>query len=93
MVTYFQAFENSVEVEVEDHLGKPLAALEVFSKSLNYMREKVMEMLEEDDTHVTNNKDNIEWIVTVPAIWEEIAKQFVRKAAKKVNITLLIFIE
>lgn len=91
MVTYFQAFENSVEVE--DHLGKPLAALEVFSKSLNYMREKVMEMLKEDDTHVTNNKDNIEWIVTVPAIWEEIAKQFVRKAAKKVNITLLIFIE
>lgn len=91
MATYFQSFGNSVEVE--DHLGKPLAALEVFSKSLNYMREKVMEMLRKDDTHVANNKDIIEWIITVPAIWEEIAKQFVRKAAKKVNITLLKFIE
>lgn len=91
MVTYFQSFRNLVEVE--DHLGKPLAALEVFSISLNYMREKVMEMLKEDDKQVTNNKDNIEWIITVPAIWEEIAKQFMRKAAKKVNITLLIFIE
>lgn len=91
MITYLQSFGSSVEVE--DHLGKPLDALEVFSKSLNYMREMVMDMLKKDDTHVANNEDNIEWIITVPAIWEEVAKQFVRKAAKKVNISVYIFIK
>lgn len=92
MVTYLQSFGSSVEVE--DHLGESLDALEVFSKSLNYMREVVMDMLEkDDDTHVANNKNNIEWIITVPAIWEEVAKQFVRNAAKKVNITLYIFLK
>lgn len=92
MVTYLQSFGSSVKIE--DHLGKPLDALEVFSKSLNYMREVVMDMLEkDDDTHVENNKNNIEWIITVPAIWEEVAKQFVRNAAKKVNITLYVFLK
>lgn len=72
MVIYFQVFENLVEVE--DYLGKLLVVLEVFFKFLNYMREKVMEMLEEDDIYVINNKDNIEWIVIVLVIWEEIVK-------------------
>lgn len=83
MVTHLQSFVKSVEVE--DHLGKPLNASEVFSKSLIYMREEVMKMLENDNHTQANNKDNIHWIITVPAIWEEVAKQFMRNAAKHVN--------
>lgn len=55
------------------------------------MREKVMEMLEKDDD--TINKGNIDWIITVPAIWDEAAKGFVRDAAIKVNITLYVLIK
>ena len=28
--------------------------------------------------------ENIEWVLTVPAIWDDPAKQFMRKAAEKV---------
>lgn len=83
MVTYLQSFVKSVEVK--DHLGMPLNASVVFSISLVYMRKKVMEMLKNENDTQANNEDNIHWIITVPAIWEGVAKEFMRNAARNVN--------
>lgn len=83
-------FESSMEVE--DHLGKPLAALEVFSKSLYYMKEEVLKKLKctveekEEYKDILITTENIHWIVTVPAIWDDYAKKFMRDAAEKANI-------
>ena len=30
-------------------------------------------------------EDNVTWVLTVPAIWDEPAKQFMEEAAEKVN--------
>lgn len=84
-------------MDIEDHLGKPLAALEVFSKSLNYMREEVLKKLrctvkeKKECKDVLITAENIHWIVTVPAIWDDYAKKFMRDAAEKVNIPSLIY--
>lgn len=32
--------------------------------------------------------DCIRWVITVPAIWDDSAKQFIREAAEKVAIML-----
>ena len=32
------------------------------------------------------NKDEIRWVITVPAIWRPQAKQFMREAAYEVNM-------
>lgn len=83
-------FESSMDIE--DHLGKPLAALEVFSKSLNYMREEVLKKLrctvkeKKECKDILITAENIHWIVTVPAIWDDYAKKFMRDAAEKANI-------
>lgn len=79
-------------MDVEDHLGKPLAALEVFSKSLSYMKEEVLKKLKctveekEEYKDILITTENIHWIVTVPAIWDDYAKKFMRDAAEKANI-------
>lgn len=84
-------------MDVEDHLGKPLAALEVFSKSLCYMKEEVLKKLKctveekEEYRDILISSENIHWIVTVPAIWDDYAKKFMRDAAEKVNIPSLIY--
>lgn len=83
-------FESSMDIE--DHLGKPLAALEVFSKSLDYMKEEVLKKLKctveekEEYSDILISAENIHWIVTVPAIWNDFAKKFMREAAEKANI-------
>lgn len=84
-------------MDIEDHLGKPLAALEVFSKSLAYMKEEVLKKLKstleekEEYRDILISSENIHWIVTVPAIWDDYAKKFMRDAAEKVNIPSLIY--
>lgn len=73
-------------MSIEDHMGKPLAALEVFSKSLEYMKKKVLKKITEECEGLEITAERIHWIVTVPAIWDEFAKQFMREAAEKANI-------
>ena len=36
------------------------------------------------------NPDTIRWVLTVPAIWTEASKKFMREAAEKVSIFTLI---
>lgn len=73
-------------MSIEDHMGKPLAALEVFSKSLEYMKKKVLKKITKECEGLEITAERIHWIVTVPAIWDEFAKQFMREAAEKVRI-------
>lgn len=79
-------------MQIEDHMGKPLAALEVFSKSLEYMKEMVLKKISEECEDLVPTVERIHWIVTVPAIWDEFAKQFMRNAAEKVRIGIFFCI-
>ncbi|XP_065932831.1 uncharacterized protein [Magallana gigas] len=69
---------------IPDHLTIPLEALEVFSLSIRDLRDECFRDF--DNKRIKVDPDDILWILTVPAIWGESAKQFMRKAAEKAGI-------
>ena len=71
--------ENAVSLD-----GRELPLMTVISESLKYITEKATEKLSEQVGKVINSK--IRWVLTVPALWGEEHKQFMRKAALIANI-------
>lgn len=82
-------FERSIEIE--DHLGKPLEFIDVYSKSLSYIKGVALKKLESAITDHSIMEESIHWIITVPAICDEFAS-FVRVAAEKVK-QILFYVE
>lgn len=70
--------------------GKRLPAMKVISESIEYMREHLMRELKRvrQGHPVMIRPSEIRWIVTVPAIWSNAAKQFMREAAEKVYTSI-----
>ncbi|CAB3991760.1 Hypothetical predicted protein [Paramuricea clavata] len=91
---YFEKFKMklysdeclSEETEIKAANGKSMKAIDVFSYSLRFFKEHVVEEL--SDQMSTKLVDNdICWVITVPAIWKAGAKQFMRKAAYDAGLT------
>ncbi|XP_053389263.1 heat shock 70 kDa protein 12A-like [Mercenaria mercenaria] len=72
------------ETEIEDVKGRKMKAKDVFGAAIKYLKQHLLDMLETRGTGF-ENKD-IHWILTVPAIWTDSAKQFMREAAYKADI-------
>ena len=68
---------------IKDDKGKEAPALDLFAHVIKYLKGHLLSALETKGTTV-NNMD-IHWVLTVPAIWTDSAKQFMREAANKVN--------
>ena len=64
--------------------GKEVSAMKVFALSLKFFREHALQELNDQSTVTLKNED-IRWVITVPAIWRESAKQFMRQAAYQVR--------
>ena len=56
-----------------------MLALEVFGESIRYLKDHALCQL-----GGTFDDDDIRWVLTVPAIWDDSAKQFMRLAAEMV---------
>lgn len=67
---------------VEAAHGKHLPVKEVFSKSIEYMKNHVIEHLNQNG--ITYPELETKWVITVPAIWNDQAKNVMRRAAEKV---------
>jgi len=70
---------------LEARNGKRLLALDIFSKALNYLKERALERIHEQ-SGVEYTAEEVRWVVTVPAIWKQSAKQFMREAAYKAGL-------
>ena len=64
--------------------GRQLSLMKVISHSLRFIAEKALEKLAEQVGKVVSTK--IRWVLTVPALWSEEHKQFMRKAAVEAGI-------
>ncbi|XP_033742411.1 heat shock 70 kDa protein 12A-like isoform X2 [Pecten maximus] len=74
----------SKKIMLKDIRDKELPALKVFSEAIKFLKGHLMKALEKRSTEV---KDvDIEWVLTVPAIWNDPAKQFMRLAAEEAGI-------
>lgn len=61
-----------------------MSALKVFGASIGYLRKH---MVDAYGSRVLGIDDvDVKWVLTVPAIWDEAAKQFMREAAELVRI-------
>eukprot|EP00058_Branchiostoma_floridae_P006840 XP_002592328.1 hypothetical protein BRAFLDRAFT_240135 [Branchiostoma floridae] len=65
--------------------GRTLPALDVFSHALKFISDHLRDAVKVS-TGADIQTHNIRWVITVPAIWNEAAKQFMREAAYKAGI-------
>ena len=64
--------------------GKQMSGIKVFSSALNFLKEHLIKNI--NNRHAGNKitVDKVRWVLTVPAIWDNSAKQFMRECAEKV---------
>ena len=61
--------------------------MKVFSLSIEYLKEHCLKTI--NDRGFTPKREDIKFVLTVPAIWNDISKQFMRTAAIKVWLKLI----
>ena len=59
--------------------------MSVVSHAIRFLSQHLIHRLK-TESGVTLSSSNIRWVLTVPAIWNDKAKQFMREAAYMVNI-------
>ena len=71
--------------------GATVPAMTVFCHALQFFKDHALqEITDQSDVKITN--DDVNWVITVPAIWKAPAKQFMRQAAYIVSFcTILCF--
>ena len=69
-------------MKLEDVTGKSLLAIEVFSLSIQALKSHMEEQFRKNRIEIKPRE--IKWVITVPAIWSDSAKQFMRMSAEKV---------
>ncbi|XP_021376572.1 heat shock 70 kDa protein 12B-like isoform X2 [Mizuhopecten yessoensis] len=79
---------------IEDESGKSMKAKTVFASGIRFLKNHAEELI--NTRGMSFEEWEIRWVVTVPAIWSDAAKQFMREAAQKAEIMndqLLIALE
>lgn len=75
----------SESTKLKDITDKELPAVDVFAAVIQFFRESLQKRLNtrnlEDFTY-----DDVYWVITVPAIWDLKAKEFMRRAAEKAGL-------
>ena len=57
----------------------------VFSLAIRYLKEDLMETCRKRLVNDSLNDTDVYWVLTVPAIWNDSAKQFMRESANQVR--------
>ncbi|XP_078592854.1 heat shock 70 kDa protein 12A-like [Branchiostoma floridae x Branchiostoma japonicum] len=65
--------------------GKRLRAMDVFADALRFLKGQALDVMRER-TDVDFTTADIQWVLTVPAIWQPSARQFMRDAAYKAHL-------
>uniref|UniRef100_A0A8C5H4Z2 Heat shock protein 12B n=1 Tax=Gouania willdenowi TaxID=441366 RepID=A0A8C5H4Z2_GOUWI len=85
---YFDKFKMKIhstsdltmETELEAVNGRRVRAIEVFVHALRFFREHALKEVKDQSSSVLEGEE-IRWVITVPAVWRQPAKQFMREAA------------
>ncbi|XP_063416315.1 heat shock 70 kDa protein 12A-like [Mytilus trossulus] len=90
MKLYTDKDELTQDTIIEDsrEAGNRMKAVDVFAAVIKYFKDHLLNHFKDrnDDKEYLNNND-IHWVITVPAIWDLKAKQFMKDAATKAGIS------
>ena len=64
--------------------GKTMSLITVLSHVIRYFKDQAIKQFNSGNTKDVS-LDDIKWVITVPAIWKDGAKQMMREAALKVQ--------
>lgn len=67
-----------------------MEALKVFTSSIGYLKNELLTKCK-NQTTTDINESEITWVLTVPAIWDDRSRQFMREAAEKVKVFYFTF--
>ncbi|XP_063413407.1 heat shock 70 kDa protein 12A-like [Mytilus trossulus] len=88
---YFRRFKmalynESVDIDslIKDESGFKMKAIDIFTFAIKYLKDQTINKLRRTLTDV--DIADIHYVLTVPAIWEDKAKMFMRKSAEKAGI-------
>ncbi|XP_060585136.1 heat shock 70 kDa protein 12B-like [Ruditapes philippinarum] len=83
----FEPFGKGIkrDMMIRDEIGKQFLAIDVFAISIKYLVEDLIKIVNQRITGELLPTD-IGWVLTVPAIWSDASKQFMREAAIKAGI-------
>lgn len=74
-------------MELEASNGQRVLAYLVFGHALRYFKDSCLQAINESllgGPPITT--EDVQWVITVPAIWRQSAKQFMRFAATEVSL-------
>lgn len=74
---------------IQDDKGRECLAVTVFSMSIKYFKDKLLGNL--DRCQSLCGTDDIRWVLTVPAIWGEQAKQMMQESANQVKRLMYVY--
>ncbi|XP_053402976.1 heat shock 70 kDa protein 12B-like [Mercenaria mercenaria] len=73
-----------MSLNLKDENGKPIPALKVFAAAIRFLKSHLLNALRMRGKEVAT--EDIKWMVTVPAFWNDVSKQFIRQAAIQAGI-------
>lgn len=71
-------------MEIEDATGKKLSALSIFALAIKFLQEDLLKETSKSLSDGGLTAGEVHWVITVPAIWNDAAKQFMREAGERV---------
>jgi len=76
----------SRDTELKDENGKTLKAMEIFITTFAQIKDQILQKLNQARAgEITIN--DVLWMITIPAIWTDEARQFMSEAARKAGLT------
>jgi hypothetical protein len=72
-----------LDTPIEDISNKNMPAIDIFAHSISFLKDHLWKTLHSRVCEVLET--DIHYVITVPAIWDPKAKQFMRRAAYKVK--------
>ncbi|KAJ7353745.1 hypothetical protein OS493_032615 [Desmophyllum pertusum] len=76
----------NLETSVQAANGKRIKAKTVFAHSIKFMKDEAIKLISDETGDQHFKAEDIQWVLTVPAIWTPGAKQFMREAAYEAGV-------
>ncbi|XP_060585384.1 heat shock 70 kDa protein 12A-like [Ruditapes philippinarum] len=83
-MTLYETTNLKLDTPIEDISGKNMPAIAIFAHSILFLKNHLWKTLQSRVFKILET--DIQYVITVPAIWDPKAKQFMRRAAYKAGI-------
>ena len=83
-MSFFQNLNFKTAIKAAN--GQAVEVKTVFARSIRFLKEEALKVICQRTGDDHYNANDIQWVLTVPAIWTPRAKQFMREAAYEVRI-------